>query len=138
MSTSFLDISAALDTKLNTYAVANSISVAWENIDYQPVIGALFIRPTLLPSDTIAIGIGNTSAEDHIGIYQVDIIAPIDQGKGEAFTQADLLATHFARGELTYNSAKLQIKSVSRGSGSRDASWLIVPVFINYQSIIGS
>lgn len=138
MSTSFLDISAALDNKLNTYTTASSIPVAWENFDYQPTVGALFLRPTLLPSGTSAIGVSNNSSNDHVGIYQIDVIAPIDQGKGAAFAQADILSTQFARGILTYNNIKLQIKSVSRGSGSRDAAWFIVPVFINYNSIIGS
>jgi len=136
MSSHFLDISAALDTNLNTFATDNSIPVAWENIDYQPIAGTLFLRSTILPADTLPIGLGNTSSEDHLGLYQIDVISPIDKGKGQAFTKADLLATHFARGELTYNGVIIRIKSVSRGSGSRDNAWFVVPVFINYQSII--
>jgi len=135
MSTSFLDISAALDTKLNAFAVGNSLEVAWENIDYQPTVGTLFLRPTILPADTLPIGLGYTSSEDHLGLYQIDVICPLDQGKGLAISQADLLSTHFARGELIYNSVKLRIKSVSRGTGSRDNAWYVVPVFINYQTI---
>jgi hypothetical protein len=135
MTTSYLDISAALDSNLNTFATANSIVVAWENKDYQPVTGTLYLRPTLLPADTESIGLGNTSSEDHLGIYQVDVIAPIDKGKGQAITKADLVKTAFPKGNLTYNGLKLRIRSVSRGSGSRDGAYYIVPVFISYHSI---
>ena len=138
MSTHFLDISAALDTKLNTFAAANSVPVAWENLDYKPVVGTLFIRPTLLPSDSQPTGLSYVSAIDHLGLYQIDILSPIDKGKGQAITMADLLVTSFARGELAYNGKIVTIKSASRGSGSRDSAWFIVSVTITYQSITGN
>jgi hypothetical protein len=138
MSTHFQDISAALDNKLNTFAAANNIPVAWENIGYKPIIGTMFLRPTLLPGDTDSPGLSYTSALDHIGVYQVDVISPIDKGKGQAITTADLVATAFPRGELVYNGKTVTIKQASRRPGSRDNAWYIVPVIINYRSITGN
>jgi len=138
MSSHFLDISAALDTNLNTFATDNSIPVAWENIDYKPTVGTLFVRPTLLPADTAPIGISYISALDHLGVYQVDVIAPLDGGKGQAILKADLLATAFPRGDLIYNSKIVRIKSTSRSAGVRDGAYYIVSVIINYQSITGN
>mgnify|MGYP003643012703 CR=1 FL=1 len=138
MSTHFLDISAALDTKLNTFAVANSIPVAWENLEYTPVVGTLYLRPTLLPAATEPVGLSYVSALDHLGIYQIDVIAPVDKGKGAAVTKADLLVTAFARGNLTYNGKIVTIKSTSRSTGTRDGAYYIVSVIINYQSITAS
>ena len=138
MTTHFLDISAALDANLNTFASANSIAVAWENINYKPVVGTLYLRPTLLPADTDPIGLSYVSALDHLGIYQIDVIAPVDTGKGQAVTKADLLVTAFPRSNLTYNGKLVTIKSVSRSTGTRDGAWYIVSVIINYQSITGN
>jgi len=138
MSTHFLDISAALDTNLNTFASANSIPVAWENINYKPVVGTLYLRPTLLPADTDPIGLSYVSALDHLGIYQIDVISPIDVGKSAAVTKADLLVAAFPRSNLTYNGKIVTIKSASRSTGNRDGAWYIVSVIINYQSITGN
>jgi len=134
MATTFLDISAALDSTLNTYASANSVPVAWENSGYAPITGTKFLRPTLLAGGTDSVGLGNTSSDDHLGIYQVDVIAPLNTGKGEAVTTADAVAGAFPKGIITYNGVKVRIRSVSRGSGSRDGAWFIVPVEISYQS----
>ena len=138
MSTHFADISAALDGKLKTFAEANSIPVAWENAGYDPVIGTLYLRPKILPGNSEPIGLSYTSALDHLGIYQIDIIAPIDSGKGVATTKADLLFTEFARGNLPYNGKSITIKSVSRSAGNRDSAWYVLSVIINYQSITGN
>ena len=138
MSSYFLDISAALDSKLAEFAAANSVQVAYENNEYTPTVGTLYLRPTLLPADTLPIGIGFASALDHLGIYQVDVIAPIDNGKGVALAMADLVATAYPRGDLTYNGVKVRIKSISRSTGTRDSAYYIVSVIINYQSITAS
>tara|TARA_R110000772_G_scaffold60108_9_gene135719 strand:- start:1990 stop:2406 length:417 start_codon:yes stop_codon:yes gene_type:complete len=138
MSTYSLDISAALDTKLIQFSAANSVPVAYENSEYTPTVGTLYLRATHLPADTLPIGLAFTSALDHLGIYQVDVIAPVDKGKGAAFAMADLLITAFPRGDLTYNGVKVRIKSVSPQPGTRDGAYYIVSVIINYQSITGN
>lgn len=138
MSTYHLDISAALDVNLNTVASANSIPVAWENVDYKPTVGTLYLRPTLLPADTDPFGTSYDSSLDHLGIYQIDVIAPVDQGKGQAFTKADIIATAFSYGELSYNGVIVTIKSSSPSPGKRDGAWFILPVIISYQSITGN
>ena len=138
MSTHFVDISAALDGKLKTFTDANSIPVAWDNAEYTPVVGTLYLRPTIQPGDSEPIGLSYTSALDHLGRYQIDIIAPIDSGKGVATTKADLLFTEFARGNLPYNGKSITIKSVSRSAGNRDSAWYVLSVIINYQSITGN
>jgi hypothetical protein len=138
MSTYSLDISAALDTKLLQFATANSVQVAYENSEFTPTVATMYLRATHLPADSLPIGIAFTSALDHLGIYQVDVIAPVDKGKGAAFVMADLLVTAFPRGDLTYNGVKVRIKSASRQPGNRDGAYYIVSVIINYQSITAS
>lgn len=127
----FNDILSALTTK----ALALSLPTAWENEEYDPAIGTLYIRPTILPASTEQAGLGANGLDDHIGVYQIDVFAPVDGGRGIAVNQADAIADHFARGQtLTYNGVDVRIGNVSRGAGAREDSWYKIPVFINYQS----
>lgn len=135
MTSQFTDISAALDVNLNVYAAANSVSVAWENIDFTPTAGTLFVRPTLLPADSVQSGLGATGIDNNLGIYQIDVIAPLDKGKFAATSNADLIGQQFKRGTiLTYNGLTVTLSKTSRGSGIRDGGWFIIPVFVTYQS----
>tara|TARA_R110000868_G_scaffold402166_1_gene678280 strand:- start:341 stop:772 length:432 start_codon:yes stop_codon:yes gene_type:complete len=137
MSTSFLDISAALSVNLNTYAVANSVAVAWENAQYSPVTGTKYLRETLLPTETLQVELGTAGIDETLGIYQVDAFTPSasNLGKGEAIMLADGIADQFKRGSvLTYNGVNVRIRSVSRGTGAIDGSWFIIPVFIAFKS----
>ena len=129
----FTDISAALDARTNSL----SLPTAWENIAFQPVTGTLYIRPTLMPADTVQAGLGSSGLDEHLGIYQIDIIAPSANGKGTATIKADAIADHFKRGlVLTYNGVNVRLSKTSRGLGKRDEAWYVIPIFITYQSFI--
>ena len=129
----FTDISAALDSRTDLL----SLPTAWENGDYTPENGTLYLRTTLLPADTVQSELGSTGLDEHSGIYQIDVLAQSGGGKGQAIIQADLVADQFARGTvLTYNGVNVRIGSVSRGVGNRQDAWFIFPVFIEYQSFI--
>jgi hypothetical protein len=127
----FTDISAALDSHTNDL----SLPTAWENSGYEPTIGTLYIRPTILPANTFQAGLGASGLDDNFGIYQIDIFSEAGKGKGAAIIKADVIANAFKRGTvLTYNGVSVRLGNVSRGSGSRDGAWFVLPVFINYQS----
>ena len=126
----FTDISAALDARTNSL----SLPTAWENIAFQPVTGTLYIRPTLMPADTVQAGLGSSGLDEHLGIYQIDICAKASTGKGEATIKADVIADHFKRGlVLTYNGVNVRLSKTSRGLGKRDEAWFVIPIFITYQ-----
>jgi hypothetical protein len=57
MSTVFSDISAALDSQLNT--LTGSSPIAWENTVYKPIKNTLYLRPTHLPAPTVQAGLGS-------------------------------------------------------------------------------
>jgi len=130
--TVFADISNALDTRLNTLSPLPP--VAWPNREYIPIVGTKWIRPALLPADTIAATIGDTSSTDlNTGIYQVDIFTKAGEGKNDAMVQADLIADHFKRDtELTYNAHTVVIKNVSQSPAQINNGWFQVPVNIEY------
>ena len=137
MSTAFQDISAALSANLNTYAAANSIPVAWENVKYLPVTGAKYLRETLIPSSTEQVELGAAGIDETLGIYQVDAFTPAhsDLGKSEAQILADGVANQFKRGALlTYNGVNVRIRKVSPGGGAIDGAWYMIPITIEFKS----
>lgn len=131
MSTFFTDISAALSGRLNT--LTGGTPVAWENADYTPTDGVMFLRETLLSGDTNQTSLGNDGYDEHLGVYQIDVFAPKGGGKGEAITKADAIADHFKRGTtLTYNSADVRIRTVSRAGFGYDENWIILSINVEY------
>lgn len=130
----FLDISAALDTQLN--AMAGLPPVAWENREYTPVVGTLYLRPTNLQGVTIASSQSDAKGQDvTIGVYQIDVFAEADKGKNEAVVMADTIADQFKMDtELTYNSRLVRVVSVSRGAANTADGWYQIPVEIVYNA----
>lgn len=135
MSTAFLDIQAALDVSLNT--VAGAIPVAWQypgaRGPYEPVTGTTYLRPTLLSGDTAQAELGTNGKDEHLGIYQVDIIAPLNATKKSILDLADDIADTFKRGSIhTYNGVNVRVRSASVGTGTRDGAWFFLPINISY------
>ena len=130
----FRDIAAALDSRLNS--MSGKPPIAWENKAYEPTMGTLYARPTLIPGDTVQATLGDSGTDMNIGIYQIDIFAEAGTGKGAAITMADTIANHFKRGtDLTYNSRTVRIKSVSRQAGINNPDgWYQLPIEIIYVS----
>lgn len=136
MATHFLDISAALSGRLNT--LSGSPPVAWMNREYDPTPGTLFLRETLLPGRTTQAELGATGRDNTVGVYQVDVFAPVDKGKNAALVQADSIADHFSRGTtLTYNSISVRLTETSIGASTLiDGAWWMVPVDIRYETYL--
>lgn len=133
--TVFFDLSAALDTNLNT--MTGLPPVAWQNIKYEPVNGTLYIRPTLLPADSTVATIG-TGTDINQGIYQIDIFSPLDEGKNEAMLMSDTIAEQFKRDkELVYNGRTVVIRSTSQRIMSNEDSWAHYMVEVVYYSYTG-
>ena len=128
----FVDISAALESHLNS--MAGKPPIAWENYSYDPSMGTLYIRPTLLAGDVVQATLGTTGTDQNLGVYQIDIFSEAGQGKGEALSMADTIANHFKRGtDLTYNSRTVRIRNVSRQVGFNNPDgWYQIIVEVSY------
>lgn len=115
--------------------MASLPAVAWQNTDYQPVIGTSFLRPTLLPSETVGSSIGATGTDNNSGIYQIDVFTEASRGRGASNILEDLIADHFkANTDLTYNGVIVNIVSASILTARNEESWYHVPVEIRYLS----
>jgi hypothetical protein len=134
MSSVFLDISAALNSQLNT--LDGKPPIAWENYPYTPTVGTLYARPTLLPGDTAGATVGSKAVggkDEHIGVYTIDVFAPSDSGRNAAFVMADKIADQFKPvTELKYNGVTVRCDTVSIGAASQSSGWYMVPIRIRY------
>lgn len=131
MSTIFNDISVALDTQLST--LSGSSPIAWQNTNYTPAKGTLYLRPTNLPANVNQSGLGSGGYDNHSGIYQIDVFAPISEGRGDAEVKADAVADHFKRGtDLSYNGVTVRLGNVSRTSGVVVDDRYVISISVNY------
>lgn len=130
MSTAFLDISAALDSHLN--GMVSLPPVAWENLEFEPSLGTLYLRPTNIRGDTYA----EAGQDFNMGIYMIDVFTESGQGRNETIVMADLIADRFKLDtEMTYNGVTVRIENVSCGSGIVvNDGWYQLPVSIDYYS----
>lgn len=131
MSTIFADISAALDSQLNT--LPGSSPIAWANTNYKPTKNTLYLRPNILPASANQSGLGSAGIDTHLGIYQVDIFAPTGKGRGIAEAKADAIADHFKRGtDLVYNGVTVRLGNNSRAAATIEDDRYVISVSINY------
>ena len=133
MSTTFSDISSALDSRLNT--LTGSTPVAWQNTVYKPTKTGMYLRPTNLAGATTQAGLGTTGIDQYLGLYQIDIFAPAGKGRNAAEAKADAVANHFKRGtDLLYNSTTVRLGDVSRTNGTIIEDRFLISVTINYMA----
>ena len=132
--TAFLDISAALDGRLDD--LIGKPPIAWPNREYERTKGTLFARPTVIFGDVTRATVGSVAKDYYPGIYQVDVFAPAGEGKNEGFTMADTVADQFKRGTLiVQNSRTITCLDVDLLQPQQDDGWLIFPVQVSFYSL---
>ena len=130
---SFKNIQLALDTRLNE--LTGGLPIAWENVNYTPVAGRAWLRPTLINSDsqTICMGDGNQS---NPGIYRVDAFYPVGNGSGLVLEKLDQIFEHFkSQPILLAGTTTVWIRNVSvLPRVVEETSWFMGSVNINFAS----
>ncbi len=126
-----LAIMSAFSNSVATFAAANTIPVAYENVTVSFATGQHYLNLALLPGQTIAAGVGPDAFNRHRGVFQVDVVYPFGTAWGLAHGMVDKVCSHFKRG-TKLDSNKLLILSVSPGPGFRDETLYRVPVSVRY------
>lgn len=128
-------IRQALETKLNTWAAAQtpSIPVAWENVPFTPP-STRYIRSNILPAPTTS----GTLARTHVrysGILQVTLVMPNNSGPSAADALIDSLRTAFDPALLiTQGAIKIYvIEPASPSPPLQEQDRFIIPVSIQYE-----
>ncbi len=126
-------IQTAFNTKLQTFSTANSIGVAYENVDVEFAPSVSFLRAYLMPANTVASALGTSAYNRHRGVFQVDCVYIAGQGWGACAAMAELVRVAFKRG-TKLDSNKITIESASVAKGIRQDGRYIIPVSINYRA----
>ena len=130
MATTFNDIQAALDNRLNTFA--GGYDIAWPNINYEPAGNATFLTPNFIPEETQQVGLGTNGKDETNGIYQIDVVYPAGQGRSSV---PDSVADHFKRGTvMSYNDVSVRVRSVSIAQAITEGAYHFVPISVNFYS----
>lgn len=99
---------AAYESRLKAFAAAQSpaLEVAYENAQFTPTVGAIYLRCYQLPAPTQAADLEGAHRA-YTGVFGVNVTAPINVGAGAALTIADALAAYFV------NNARLTVSGLA-------------------------
>jgi hypothetical protein len=107
--------------------------VAWENDEYSPTKGTLYLKAVTLGDSSVQAELGDTGMDENVGVYQVDVVAPAGTGKNAGMVMTDLIGNHFKRGTyLTYNDRTVRIENVNSSEGIIADGWYTIPVSVNW------
>ena len=128
MTSPYKAIKIALDTKLAT--LGGTTPVAWENIRYEPVIGRMYLRPTLLLGQSSDIDLQVTQVNR--GIYQVDVFFPVNKGQSEMLDKMDAIYNLFKGQILTVSGTDVHINSISISRFLTEQAWIVGSVEVSF------
>ncbi|EMM7215838.1 DUF4128 domain-containing protein [Enterobacter bugandensis] len=133
------DIASALATRLGTWADAEGISVAWENVPFTPPANEMYLAVHDMPVTPRTIDLG-LRCRTYSGVYQINVVAPAGSGRTSVVALADRVAELFPEGQEIEGRGFTcwidQTPGVFRGI-TTSVSYT-VPVSLNYRADISS
>jgi hypothetical protein len=137
MSAAEKDINTALSVRLAEIQTDGEPPIAYENAEYTPVEGTLYLQESFLPNIKDAVGMAHTSADDYEGLYQVSVMDGRGDRRFAAQEQARLISLHFPRGaEYTYNGVTVKITGTRISSAITEDGWYQIPVTVSWRAIV--
>lgn len=133
---SHASIQTVFNTALQTFATANSLKVAWENVAFDPPRGAIFLSARMSARTSGITGMGANGRVMESGNYQVNVNAPTGLGMTSALAMADLLEVAFKRATsfTTSDSKLVVVKGCQVMPAIVDQQWITVPVLVDWFS----
>ncbi len=110
--------------------------VSWENVQFLPPDEAgLWLRTTLIPSESYGRTVGDNPTVRFQGLFQIDVFAPDGLGPGAAENLADNVMGHYRSGtRLFHGDASVTTLVPSRGAGFVTGIWYQLPVTVYWYS----
>lgn len=90
-------IQGALYKHLKALSLPTALPIAPEGRNFDGK-GKAYLRPTYLPAEATAPHIPFDGEAEHVGLYQIDVFWPINQGLTDPLAVADAIRAHYARG----------------------------------------
>lgn len=123
-------VSAALSSQLDTL----DLPTAWENANFEPEGGVLYLSEQVLPSGTVPVGVSSSSSDLFEGIYQVLVHAPAGAGKGVGAVAVAQVEALFARGSrFAYQGHTVTVRRCEVSAAFKSGERWVVPVSIYYR-----
>jgi hypothetical protein len=121
-------------------AAISATSVAWPNRSFAQPTGSVWYRVTWLPGQPRAAAVGTDAQNRHVGLYQVDVFAPGNQGAKTALDAAKIIVAAYKRGTtLTSAGATVYCDNAYMMTGvNEDTGLFHIPVRINYRADIAN
>lgn len=125
----FYDIHKALTQSLIDLALG--VTIAHENVDFNPISLSQFIDVTTIPATTEVIS--KDTLDEELGIYQISIYTRSGESVKTAYELADTIALNYIHGlQLTSGTQKVFIDNTNRSSGRNADGWFIIDLSVNY------
>lgn len=130
-------IEAALFARVRDFVHSPALPISWPNVPFNPPPGP-HLRVTHIPNMNRRLFLGSNDPHQRLGILQIGVFAPFNQGTTAATEIAGEIEDHFPA-DLVMRSGPVVVR-VERAPESAQpiadtAHWL-VPVSIRYQAII--
>ena len=132
-----VNIRVALETALK--GIAPTLLTAYENVSFTPVIGEPFQAAYLMQANPQNPTLGD-SFYRAVGIFQINLMYPIQGGPAAAIARAEMIQSTFARGN-TFSNGGVTVRIIttpSIGAGTVVGDRFQVPVKIPYSADIFS
>lgn len=129
------NIRIALESALNS--MVPSVLTAWENVSFSPPASSVpYQRSYILFSTPDNPEFGSSHIE--LGIFQINLLYPLQAGPADAADRAELLRATFRRGSSFTNSGVTVniTRTPEVGQGLPDGDRWLVPVKIRFSSFI--
>jgi len=134
------DIEAALFSRLASFNYSPALPIAWPNVSMNPK-PARYLRVNHIPNTSRRLFVGSGAPHQRLGLLQVDVFTPLNQGPSTATEIAGLIAAHFpADLRLTTGSPLKIVGRVAKASDvgpalPDDTHWM-VPTTVYYEALL--
>lgn len=125
----YTTVQTALDARLLTVVGLPQHQAENTLLDTRGKARTPFVRSTLIPSEAVPATVGVTGKNEYSGLYQVDLLYPMDAGKAAVNAMADLVVTAFARQTLS----TIEVRSAWCEVGRQEGQYYIVPVIVRWR-----
>ena len=116
------ELQVLLELRLKDFADSGGYPVAWENIPFDPQKhkGKVWLRPYLLMAEE-SMHLLNGSDGKARGIYQIDVLIPLGEGRSRMTNAMDKLREYFPKGlVLKGNRVNAAVLSLKHGATTTD------------------
>ena len=136
--TTFVDIRTALLAPI--FDVANAefgIVFDTENRSGRPAIDTAHASVTMLPGQPDQVGLGVDGCDEHVGIFQISLFYPANEGDLPILIKADEIAAVYKSGvNFVHNGVTVTIGSIGISAARNSGGWFQSDLTINYFSFI--